>query len=252
LATIALYCNEVEDSDSVKCTGVIFDLFGTLIGDPRGPQSAKTSMQMASVLSLPTDDFRQMWSKNSYAAHTGAFQSVKVLLVHICRELGVQQNNDDIELAAQIGQDYARLVMTSPRKGTIDTLSQLRQQGYKLGLLSDCGPDPPVIWPETPFAPLFDATVFSSSVGLMKPDHRIYQLVVELLGVESKDCVYVSNGQGGEVRGAYEEGMYPVVITPSPDDEFFCRSPQDDQKALAEQEGAVISSLREVLAIVSG
>lgn len=235
----------------MKYTGIIFDLFGTLIGDLAGPQYTDVLMRMASVLSIPTDDFHQMWSSTFHARNTGAFESVKVLLVHICRELGIQTNNDDIELAAQIRQDYARLVMTSPRKGTIDTLSQLGQSGYKLGLLSNCCPDTPVIWPETPFAPLFNATVFSSSVGLMKPDHRIYQLVVERLGVESKDCVYVSNGYGGELRGAYEEGMYPVVITPNPDDEFLCAPPADEEKALAEREGNVVSSLEEVLTLVS-
>ena len=234
----------------MKYAAVIFDLFGTLVGDLVGPRYTDVLMRIASVLSLPANDFRRMWSNTFYARNTGAFQSVKVLLVHICRELSVQTKDDDVELAAQIRQDYARLIMTRPRIGTVDTLSQLRQRGHKLGLLSNCTPDAPVIWPETPFAPLFNVTVFSCSVGLMKPDHRIYQLTVERLGVESKDCLYVSNGQSGELRGAYEMGMYPVLITPDADEEFLSVPPEDEETALAEQEGTVFSSLEEVLTLV--
>jgi len=208
-------------------------------------------MRIASVLSLPANDFHRMWSNTFHARNTGAFQNLKVLLVHICRELNVKPSDEDIELAAQIRQDYARLVMTRPRIGAVDTLSQLRQRGHQLGLLSNCTPDAPVIWPETPFAPLFNVTVFSSSAGLMKPDHRIYQLAVERLGVKSKDCLYVSNGHSGELRGAYEVGMHPVLITPDSDEEFLCLPPEDEERALAEQEGTVISSLAEVLDLVS-
>ena len=235
----------------MKYTGIIFDLFGTLVGDVAGPPGADTQRRMASVLSVPSDDLLEIWSDTFYERNIGVFPSLEDLLNHICKELGVQPKADSVKLAVQIGQEYARSVMMKPRKGAISTLRELRQRGYKLGLLSNCSPGPPLIWPETPFAPLFDATVFSSSVGLMKPDHQIYQLVVELLGVESKGCVYVSNGQRGEVRGAYEEGMYPVVITPNSDDEFFCGPPEDEEKTLAEQEGTVISALKEVLDIVS-
>ena len=173
-------------------------------------------------------------------------------LAHICRALSVQPTEDDVKPAAQIRQDCARFVMTRPRMGAVETLSLLRQQGHKLGLLSNCTPDAPVIWPETPFAPLFNVTVFSCSVGLMKPDYRIYQLAVERLGVESMDCVYVSNGQSSELRGAYEMGMYPVLITPDSDWEFLCLPPESEETDLAEQEGTVISSLEEVLTLVGG
>ena len=237
--------------DYTKYAGIIFNLFGTLIGDLAGPQYTNVLTHIASALSLPADDFRHMWSNTFHARNAGAFHSVEILLVHICRALSVQPKDDDVKLAAQIRKDYARLIMTRPKIGAVDTLSQLRQRGHKLGLLSDCTPDAPVIWPETPFAPLFNVTVFSCSVGLMKPDHRIYQLIVERLGVESKNCIYVSNGQSGELRGAYEMGMYPVLITPDADEEFLCIPPRDEETALAEQKGAVVSSLAEVLTLVS-
>jgi len=133
-------------------------------------------------------------------------------IVHITHELGANLEDSSIKLAARIRRDYDRQVMTTPRSGAVEVLSRLKRWGYKIGLISNCTPDAPLIWLDTPFVSLFDVAVFSCSVGIMKPDHQIYKLTVERLGVESKDCLYVGNGSRGELCGAYEVGMYPVLI----------------------------------------
>ena len=56
--------------------------------------------------------------------------------------------------------------------------------------------------------------------------------------------------QNSELHGAREVGMYPVLITPGMNEEFLCVSPDEGDALLAEQEGTVISSLEEVLALV--
>jgi putative hydrolase of the HAD superfamily len=234
----------------MKYKAVIFDLSGTLVEDAIGTPYMDLIVRIASVLSVPADDFRQKWSDTVYRRHTGGFRSVEANIVHICRELGGNLEDNNIKLAARMRQDHGIRVMTTPRSGAVEVLSQLKRWGHKLGLISNCTPDAPIIWPDTPFASLFDVAVFSCSVGMMKPDHRIYELVVERLGVEPKACLYVANGSGGELRGAYEVGMYPVLITPSMDEEFLCESPDEGEVLLTEQKGAVISSLEEVLSLV--
>jgi len=234
----------------MKYKAVIFDLFGTLVEDIIGSPYTDLVMRIASVLSVPADDFNQMWSDTVYARHTGVFRSTEANIVHVCQELGGRPEDNDIKLAARIRRDYDRRVMTTPRSGAVEVLSRLKRRGHKIGLISNCTPDAPLIWPDTPFASLFDVAVFSCSVGMMKPDHRIYKLTVERLGVEPKDCLYVGNGSRGELRGAHEVGMYPVLITPGMNEEFLCVSPDEGELLLAEQEGTVISSLEEVLALV--
>ena len=234
----------------MKYKAVIFDLFGTLVEDIIGPPYTDLVMRIASVLSVPADDFHQMWSDTVYPRHTGVFRSVEANITHICQELGRHLEDNDIKLAARIRQDYDRRVMTAPRTGAVEVLSRLKHWGHKIGLISNCTPDAPLIWPGTPLASLFDVAVFSCSVGMIKPDHQIYKLTVKRLIVESKDCLYVGNGSRGELCGAYEVGMYPVFITPGMNEEFLCVSPDEGDALLAEQEGTVISSLEEVLALV--
>ena len=229
---------------------VIFDLFGTLVCDLVGPKYTDTLTRMATVLSIPADDFLKKWSDTSYERNTGTFPTVEANLVHICEELGVQPKGNEVNLAARIRQDYAKLVMNRSRSGAKEVLSRLKQMGCKVGLISNCTPDAPAVWPKIPLASLIDVAVFSSSVHLMKPNCRIYKLTVERLGVESKGCLYVANGQNSELHGAREVGMYPALITSGMDEEFVYMRPEDEEISLAEQEGTVISSLEEVLNIV--
>jgi hypothetical protein len=52
-------------------------------------------------------------------------------------------------------------------------------------------------------------------------------------------------------RGAYEVGMYPVLIMAGITEEFPCVSPDERDVLLAQQEGTVISSLEEVLTVLA-
>ena len=56
--------------------------------------------------------------------------------------------------------------------------------GYLVGLITVCSEDIETLWPESEFAGLFDAEVFSSRVGMSKPDPEIYLHCCDLLGVE--------------------------------------------------------------------
>ena len=75
-----------------------------------------------------------------------------------------------------------------------------------------CTEDVERVWPESEFAGLFDAEVFSSQVGLSKPDPRIYLHCGELLGVEPGEAVFVGDGANDELAGAQRVGMGAMLI----------------------------------------
>jgi putative hydrolase of the HAD superfamily len=79
-------------------------------------------------------------------------------------------------------------------------------------LITVCSEDVPDVWSETVFADVFDATVFSCSVGLRKPDPRIYRIACEELDVEPEDAVFVGDGANDELAGAERVGMRAVLI----------------------------------------
>jgi putative hydrolase of the HAD superfamily len=108
-----------------------------------------------------------------------------------------------------------------PREGAVDTLRTLRERGYKLGLITVCTEDVELLWPETEFAGLFDAEVFSNSFGASKPDPRIYRHCCELLGVEPEDAVFVGDGANDELEGARRVGMEAILIHKDGEDPWW-------------------------------
>jgi putative hydrolase of the HAD superfamily len=99
-----------------------------------------------------------------------------------------------------------------PVPGAAETIVELRERGYKLGLITVCSEDVPLLWPETTFHGLFDAEVFSATCGLRKPDPRIYQLALNELRVEAEEAVFVGDGANDELAGAERVGMRAVGI----------------------------------------
>ena len=57
---------------------------------------------------------------------------------------------------------------------------------------------------------LFDAVVCSAAVQLAKPDHRVYRLAAERLGLSSQECVFIDDAERN-VTAAQEVGMAAVL-----------------------------------------
>ena len=99
-----------------------------------------------------------------------------------------------------------------PRPGVVDTLRALRGRGQLVGLITVCTEDVETLWDDSELAGLFDAEIFSSSLGVSKPDPRIYLACCEALGVEPHDAVFVGDGANDELAGARRVGMEAILI----------------------------------------
>ena len=227
----------------MKYLAVICDLFGTLAGNFSSQGYNDALLQMASALSLPSDDFRQVWFTTSRERNTGVNQNCEADVEHVCRELGVLPVNRQVRLAVQHRFDYIRDVMT-PQPNAIEVLSYLKEEGFKTGLLSNCTHEIPAVWSETPFAPLIDVAIFSCSVGMRKPDPRIYQLTAERLKVRPEECLFVGDGGSQELSGALSVGMQPVLTRPDAD------STESHLMNREQWDGLTISSLMDILTVL--
>lgn len=230
----------------MKYQAVIFDLFGTLVDvfSRRGYEDVLA--EMTSILKAPHDEFTRLWLDTAKWRGAGVFQTLEENIEYICRELEVNIVDTKIQLAKQVRFDYVARSL-KPRRDALEVLSRLKSEGYRTGLISNCSTEPPVIWQDTPFAPLIDVAVFSSSVGLQKPDPRIYQLAVEQLAVKPGNCLYIGDGDEHELTGAAQVGMHPVLIrNPSEDSTDVYRVNVE----VEQWDGPVISSLQEVLTLL--
>ena len=230
----------------MKYAAVVFDLFGTLIDKFSLREGTKMLEQIASVLSVSSDDFIELYFSTYNEGGLGVFKNTEAKFEYICQKLGVPSKHTQIELAAQIHLDYTRRSIT-PRPDSTEVLSYLKSSGHKTGLISDCSDVVVKVWQNTPFASLIDVAVFSCLVGFTKPDSRIYHVLTEQLKVEPQSCLYIGDGGSQELTGAAQVGMHPVLIR-VPDEDIT-----DMYRLDAEREnwnGTVISSLKEVLTLI--
>ena len=58
---------------------------------------------------------------------------------------------------------------------------------------------------------LFDHIIESAKIGLRKPDPRIYEMMVEALGVDPKHCVYLDD-LGVNLKPARALGMQTIKV----------------------------------------
>jgi putative hydrolase of the HAD superfamily len=180
---------------------VIFDLWDTIVDfDPVGGRAFQD--QVAERLGRDPDEFAALWVEGRLQRESGPLRDYLL-------QIGAKEAVADDVVALRLASTRT---MLRPRAGAVETVRELRCRGYRVGLISVCSDDVPEVWAETPFADLFDATVFSCAVGLRKPDPRIYRLACEQLGVRPEEALFVGDGANDELGGAERVGMRGVLI----------------------------------------
>jgi putative hydrolase of the HAD superfamily len=180
---------------------VIFDLWDTLV-DYDVAAGRAFQDEVAALLGRDPDEFSELWLQDRPRRETGPLRDYALSL---CGDEGLA----DEVVALRHASTRA---MLKPRVGAVETLREVRERGYRLGLITVCTDDVQEVWGETPFAGLFDSTVFSCEVGLRKPDPRIYRLACDELGVEPAEAIFVGDGANDEIAGAERVGMRAVLI----------------------------------------
>jgi len=193
----------------MKFKAIIFDLFGTLVCDFMAV--GQTHDELAAILGVPYEPFMKLWREITGRRTMGEFQTVEASIEHVCGALGVQVNAAQMAKAVEFRLEYTRRALV-PRPDAVATLTQLKHAGFKVGLLSNCSIEIPILWPETVFADLIENPIFSSRERLKKPDPRIYHLACERLGVEPEACLYIADGENHELSAAAKVGLHPVLI----------------------------------------
>ena len=196
---------------------------------------------LAAILGAPYEPFMKQWREITGGRTLGEFQTIEASIEHVCNALGIVVNAEQMTRAVEFRLEYTRRALT-PKPDSIATLAQLRRESYKIGLLSNCSIEIPILWPETEFADLVESPVFSSRERLKKPDPRIYQIACERLGVAPAECLYVADGENYELKAAAELGISPVLLRPKSLEAHGAL-----RQEAREWQGPTISALVEVL-----
>jgi putative hydrolase of the HAD superfamily len=227
----------------VPLRAAVFDLFGTLV--PEFPHTGFEEMVHDSARALGVDEaaFMEGWNATANERQTGRYPGgIAENVLAIVERMGEMPPTDEDLARALAPRDAMYERWFVPRPGAIETITALRDRGVPLGLISMCAPDTPALWRASPFAGLFDVEVFSSEVGLRKPDPAIYRYAIDRLGVPAEATLYCGDGSYRELTGADAVGMVAVEIR-SPD---VVRGEQLRPEG-DDWQGAWVADLRELL-----
>ena len=83
---------------------------------------------------------------------------------------------------------------------------------YRLGILSDAMPSLYPLMRGYGILDLFDAVVISTHIGATKPDPRMYAAILDALGAETGDCLFIDD-RIVNVEGAKRAGLNAVQMS---------------------------------------
>jgi putative hydrolase of the HAD superfamily len=228
----------------MKYKAVIFDLFGTLVENL--PESEYRSMLVgvASLVLADKDRFISLWSGYSDELFTGNREVADCISI-VCNKTGLALVDGRLADAYTIMTDPVRLKLEPPAD-TLALLSYLSTRNYRIGLISNCSKEVPVLWNDSLLAPLIEKPVFSCSVGLKKPDPHIYLLASEWLRVKPNECLFVDDNLGS-LKGAATAGMLPVLKRTELDYVYDKNRPEVESWS-----GLAVDEISELIDIING
>lgn len=152
--------------------------------------------------------FRETWRER----FRGEFGDLSETISALAMRLGGSPSPSAIRLAEVMRLRFIRKLLWPPVQ-TMSVLERLREQGITLGVLSNCSVETAALWDQQPLSQRVHCAGLSCETGVMKPDPAFYLKVCGDLGVTPAECLYVGDGEDGELAAAAALGMRAIRTT---------------------------------------
>jgi HAD superfamily hydrolase (TIGR01662 family) len=128
---------------------------------------------------------------------------------------------------------------------TLPVLEQLRQQSYRLGMISNAADDANVqrLVDQAGLRAYFDVILTSAGMGIRKPHPRIFQTALETWQAAPSQAVMVGDTLNADILGAHNLGIFSVWVTR--------RAAPADNSAHAIRPDAVLENVGELPELLS-
>jgi putative hydrolase of the HAD superfamily len=134
---------------------------------------------------------------------------------------------------------------TVPRQGADETLRELKQRGYRLGVISNSMStlDIPRSLDRYGWIDYFEVVILSSFIKFRKPSPEPFLEALRLLNIDPGKCAYIGNRISKDLVGCNQAGFGLGILLDPPE------NPRNDEIDLSIQPDLVIKSLSELLDI---
>ena len=185
---------------------VIFDMFETLITHFKSP--LYFGKQIAEDMDIPEAKFREIWDPTDYARTIG-----KMTLEEVFEQILRASDKYDAELVRKLADRRTACKVecfSHLHEEIVPMFEELKKQGYKVGLLSNCYFEEATVIKNSMLWNYFDVAYLSCEQGMAKPEEEFFLRCTDALLVEPSECLYVGDGGSKEVETAGRLGMKPL------------------------------------------
>ena len=183
---------------------VIFDMYETLITHYHG-RGLYFSTQIAEDIGAPVTKFQTMWRELEHDRTVGNV-SLEDTLKRILGKCGIYPE-ETIQYVVEKRKRMAEICFENLHPEILPMLRGLQEKGLKVGLISNCFSDEAEVINCCVLRPYFDALCLSYEQKVGKPEEKIYQICMEQLQVQPKECLYIGDGGSFELEAAEKAGM---------------------------------------------
>jgi 2-haloacid dehalogenase len=176
----------------------VFDLGGVLLDwNPRHLYRKLFPGDEAAMEHFLSTVCTQEWNQRQDAGRSFA-DATRELLPH---------HADKLELIEAFGKRFGEMV-AGEIQGSVDVLAELKRRGVPLYALSNWSAETfPPQRTRFPFLGWFDGIVVSGLEGVIKPDPRIFRVLVERYGIDPRAAVFIddvaANAAAAEALGIH-------------------------------------------------
>lgn len=187
---------------------VIFDLFHTLTAIERswGPYTYE-------ILGVDQDAWNGQLLEHSPDRLEGRMTDPSEIISTLARAINPGISDETIAKAVMSRAARFRKAVVEIPESNLRVLASLKKNDKKVALVSNADASEIDGWGDSPLTTLLDEVIFSCEVGSQKPKPEIYQICLERLGLEAKDCTFVGDGGSNELKGAQAVGLTTVMVT---------------------------------------
>ncbi|RXZ77458.1 HAD-IIIA family hydrolase [Paenibacillaceae bacterium] len=194
----------------MSINAVLFDLDNTLINRKLAFEEFSNKLvDNYLVVSDPSE--RNEIVHYIIEADNDGYRSKKELYQELLRNLKWKKETTLEELLDYWFSEFFKCTVLM--NGAMDVIHVLRNQGLKLGLITngsvhsqnakiDCAK----------IRHLFDVIVVSDEVQVKKPDKRIFEIALERLGVKPETSFYIGDHPLNDIKGASEAGLKTIWL----------------------------------------
>lgn len=215
-----------------RITAATFDLWDTLIQDRPGGSEKVARIRVAKIGSVLSSAGVRLTPEELMAAHdkTGQFlrlvwtkkrdlpvrDQVLFMLNSIDAKLPGRLRREDLESIERI---YSEGILENPPvllPGAKDALREVRDSGYRMGLISNTGRTPGsalrLVMQRMGILEFFDVTTFSNEILVRKPAEGAFTATLTKLKVAPKAAVHIGDDPESDISGAKGAGMNAIQV----------------------------------------